>query len=51
MVCRKIKKELNDEEELDDIPPPEGAAEVKEGKRLEILTPKKLLTRFPMLMA
>ena len=33
------------------MPPLEGDEEVKEGKLLKILTPKKLLTRFPILLA
>ena len=31
--------------------PPEGDEEVKEGNRLKILTPNKLLTRLPILLA
>ena len=30
--------------------PPEGDEEVKEGKRLKILTPNKLLTRLPPIL-
>ena len=33
------------------MPPLEGDEEVEEGKLLKILTPKKLLTRFPILLA
>ena len=36
--------------ELDVLVPLEGDEKVKEGKRLEILTPNKLLTRFPVLL-
>ena len=40
------------EKELDDLPPLEGdKEEVKEGKGLKILTPNKLLTRLPILLA
>ena len=39
------------EEELDDMPPLEVDEEVKEGKGLKILTPNKLLTRLPILLA
>ena len=33
------------------MPPLEGDEEVKEGKGLKILTPNKLLTRLPVLLA
>ena len=33
------------------MPPLEGDEEVKEGKGLKILTPNKLLTRLPILLA
>ena len=34
------------------MPPPEGGEEeVKEGKGLKVLTPNKLLTRLPVLLA
>ena len=33
------------------MPPLEGDEEVKEGKGLKIMTPNKLLTRFPILLA
>ena len=46
-----IEEELDDEEELDGMAPPEGDEEVKEGKGLKILTPNKLLTRLPVLLA
>ena len=50
-----IKEESSDEEEsvdLSDMSPLEGYEEkVKEGKRLKILTPNKLLTRLPILLA
>ena len=46
---------MSDKEEsvdLSDMPPLEGDEEqVKEGKRLKILTPNKLLTRFGTLLA
>ena len=48
------KEESTDEEEsldLSDTPPLEGDEEVKEEKRLKILTPNKLLTRLPILLA
>ena len=44
----------NKEESVDlsDMPPLEGdEEELKEGKRLKILTPNKLLTRLPILLA
>ena len=47
-------KESTDEEEsvyLSDMPSLEGDEEVKEGKGLKILTPNKLLTRLPILLA
>ena len=33
------------------MPPPDGEEEVKEGKGLKLLTPNKLLTRLPILLA
>ena len=46
------EEELDDEEKLDELPPLEGnEEEVKEGKGLKILTPNKLLIRFPTLLA
>ena len=42
-----IKKSVD----VSGTPPLEGDEEVKEGKRLKILTPNKLLTRFPILLA
>ena len=33
------------------MPPLEGDKEVKEGKGLKILTPKKLLTKLPLFLA
>ena len=45
------EEELDDEEKLGGMPPIEGDEEVKEGKGLKILTPKKLLTRLPILSA
>ena len=33
------------------MPPLEGDKEVKEGKRLKVLTPNKLLTRLPLFLA
>ena len=45
------EEELDDEEKLDDMPLVEGNEEVKEGKRLNILTQSKLLTRPLMLLA
>ena len=47
-TTRKSNKE--DSLDLSDIPPLEGD-EVKEGKRLKNLTPNKLLTRLPILLA
>ena len=47
-------KDSTDEEEsvyLSDMPSLEGDEEVKEGKGLKILTPNKLLTRLPILLA
>ena len=37
--------------DLSDMPSLEGDKEMKEGKRLKILTPNKLLTRLPILSA
>ena len=37
--------------DLSDIPPLEGDEEVKERKELKILTPNKLFTRLPVLLA
>ena len=45
------EEETEDEEELDGMPPPEGDGEVKERKGLKILTPKKFLTKLPILLA
>ena len=47
------KKESSHEKSTDlaPMPPLEGDEEVKEGKELKILTPKKLLTRLPILLA
>ena len=44
------EKELDYKEELDDLPL-EGDEEVKEGKRIKILTPNKLLIKLPILLA
>ena len=47
-------EESSDKEEsvdFPDIPPLEGDKEVKEGKGLKDLTPNKLLTRLPILLA
>ena len=41
----------SDEEEFEDMPPLKGDEEVKEGKGLKILSPYKLLTRLPILLA
>ena len=40
-----------DEEEWDHLLPKEADKEVKEGKGIKILTPSKLLTRLPVLLA
>ena len=47
----KDYKGLFTEDELDHMPPLEGDKEVKEGRGLKILIPKKLLTRLPILLA
>ena len=48
----KLKKQESDDKNLLTMPELEGDAEgVKEGKRLTILTPNKLLTRFSILLA
>ena len=48
----KKENKLDDEEELDDLSRLEGdEEEVKEGKELKNLTPNKLLTRLPILLA
>ena len=47
-----MPKTKGDEEELDDLPPLEDDEEkVKEEKGLQTLTPNKLLTRLPVLLA
>ena len=51
MVYRR-KRELNDEEELNDMPPLDcDEEEVKEGKGLKLLTTAKFLSRLPILFA
>ena len=45
------EEKLDDKEELDDMPPLECDEEVKEGAGLKILTPNKLFTRVPILLA
>ena len=50
MKNRLILQEKSDKEESD-MSPLEGDEEVKEGKGLKILTPNKLLTRLPILLA
>ena len=48
------KEDLTDREEsvdLSETSPLEGDDEVEEGKRLKILTPNKLLTILPILLA
>ena len=51
MVYRR-KRELNDEEELNDMPPLDGdEEEVKEGKGLKLLITAKFLSRLPILLA
>ena len=47
-TTRKSDKE--ESVDLSDMPP-QGYEEVKEGKGLKILTPNKLLTRLPILLA
>ena len=42
---------LEDEEKVPPMPPLEGDDEVNEGKRINISTPNKLLTRLPQLLA
>ena len=45
------KEELDGEEKLDDMPPIKSDEEVKEGKVLNILSPSKLWTGLPILLA
>ena len=45
------EEKLDDKEELDDMPPLECDEEVKEGAGLKFLTPNKLFTRVPILLA
>ena len=45
------KSDKKESADLSDMPPLEGDEEVKEGKGLKILTPKKLLNRLPVLLA
>ena len=48
----KLRRQKADDEDLPPMPPLEGdEEEVKEGKRLKILTPNKLLTRLLILLA
>ena len=48
----KIIRQKKDDEDLSAMPPLEGDEEkVKKGKALKILTPNKLLTRLPILLA
>ena len=46
----KLRRQKANDEDLSDMPPLEGDEEVKEGKGLKILTPNKLLPRFPVLL-
>ena len=46
-----IKRDEKLSADLSDIPPLEGDEEVKERKELKILTPNKLFTRLPVLLA
>ena len=41
---------MDGQEKLDDMLPPEGDEEAKEGKGLKFLTPNKLLTRLTILL-
>ena len=50
-MSTKEGKEFDDEKELGDMLLLEDDEEVKEGKGLKVLTPKKLLTRIPILLA
>ena len=47
----KLRRLKADDEDLSNIPPLEGDEEVKEGNGFKILTPNKLLTRLPILLA
>ena len=44
------KSDKHKSADLSDMPPLEGAEEIKEGKGLKILSPNKLLTRLPILL-
>ena len=54
-VWSESKEESTDKEEfvdLSEMPPPEGdKEEVREGKGIKVLTPNKLYTRLPILLA
>ena len=50
-MSTKEGKEFDDEKELGDMLLLEDDEEVKEGKGLKILTPKRLLIRIPILLA
>ena len=47
----KLRRQKSDDEDLSDMPPQERDEELKEGKGLKVLTPKKILTRLPILLA
>ena len=48
----KLRRQKVDDKDLSDMPSLEGnKEEVKEGKGLKALTPNKLLTRLPILLA
>ena len=45
------KEGMSDKEELTDIPPVPPVGDEEEGKGLQVLTPNKLLTRVPIVVA
>ena len=47
----KLRRQKEESEDLTDMLPLEGDEEVKERKGLKTLTPEKLLTRIPILLA
>ena len=49
---KKLRRKKADDENLSNMPPSKGNEEdVNEGKGLKILTPNKIITRLPILLA
>ena len=47
-IERPDHSRVRDEEKIDDLPSLKDGEEVKEEKRIKIVTPNKLLTRLPV---